>query len=127
MASEIRILTQDVKNPNFDRRRKYGPDARESFPAGTVFDYRAPQPDVSTLGTVFLKGGGNLSGLAEEFFKNSQPHMPATFADLMMDMGFSHADVFSVDVLEKLISTGAVSLDMVRKAAQAVLDEESKQ
>ena len=33
--NQLRVLTSDWTNPNFDRRHKYGNDAVKTLPAGT--------------------------------------------------------------------------------------------
>ena len=127
-----RRLNADVKNPKFDRRCRYGIEARGVIPAGTFFTYREEgeldrgdrlpiflERDAKALFGAKAEYTGSL--LAEAMFKASDPCIASTAMEVMMahDVNSHCAD----NVLQKLVDAGSVTLEQVAQACKAFLEE----
>jgi hypothetical protein len=127
---ELRILTRDIPNPGYDRRRRYGAAAIQTFPSGMVFEYYPPVAEILPNGKAFVEPPvvymKNVSGAIRnisDIFEASKPYSPATFSDIVFSRGCSSASTWALDVLEAMLRDGIVTNEQCVK----YLDDVEKQ
>lgn len=120
--SEFRELKVSVENPAYDRRRKHGSDAVETFKAGTRFLLHFYGPNDGVLAglphsaqlvkpDVWVDSGQ----LVKLFFASSVPVEPSSFADLKL---INQVD--AEETLTQLLKDGVVTAQQVAEAQAKV-------
>lgn len=112
MTHTLHTLTATIKNPDFDKRRKYGYMSLPEFKAGRTFTIY-PKDDRSPA--IVDLGGDTVSGkLAETIIAHSEPTQAKTWRDIALACGGYHncAD----DVIDQLLAVGIVTPAQVMQA-----------
>lgn len=116
----LRILTAPVKNPNRDKRHKYGMRSWDTLPVGTVVEYVHRTAVVDNVPDVYFDSwvdevGGRgrtlgYSDVAKLVYECSEPHYPNTFTELCTLMG-ERAECIALEVIDALVADGTLTLD----------------
>ncbi len=144
---EFRRLIHDVTNPEFDKRCRYGTESTETFAKGFAFvvqtrrytrelasgevrdeiqrnavgaGCRANDPmNIASWGR-----SSKRAALFDVLVASSEPSAPQSAKEglLLVDLTESHA----MEVLEKLLARGAVSMDAIVEAARAYTSEDGQ-
>ncbi len=109
---ELRQLTKTVINPNHDKRRRYGEDARAEFKNGGKFVYETSQDWLGQRVCFILNSGKTLyvsRELEREFLENSEVIQPICWHDVQALFGG-----YEEDVLDYLIKSKKISIDELK-------------
>lgn len=125
----LRRLTRDVPNPTYDRRTRYGDKSVAVYEAGTVFEYSPGKVEhfggntYTDAPTVRLHDYYvHTSKLAHALVEASEPHTPTTWAEVVLEKGYSNPANFAIDAIEMMIAQGLLSIDRARAIVQSILD-----
>jgi hypothetical protein len=123
------ITTAVVKNPSHDRRKKYGPEALDKLPAGTVlFSLNAMRQyegaDVTDR-SYYNASGTSVAGpqtkFAKEITKNVKDFEPTAWQHLLIFKYGAITKTQLVDLVTELVDTNAITIGQLLRAA-AVID-----
>ena len=118
MKAKLLITTDDIINPDYDKRCKYGQNAIAYLPIGTVL----ASIDDSYLLMIDGDTQKSLSGIfARLAIGRSQQHEAKTARELALQHGMQGAWV-AYDALDLLVKSGKVSLDDVSQAIDSVIE-----
>lgn len=126
----LRITTQEIKNPSYDRRCRYGEKAIDIVPAGTVFEYLPGYVEEITLSdgtksrwqeapSAYINRTMIMGKLASLMEAQSVEHKPQNFTELAAQYGYA-PNCVADDVIEKLLSDGTVTLNQLSSVMDAL-------
>lgn len=128
---ELRELREDVENPRYDKRRKFGEDSFPVFKAGTRFlltyhldgkctglPKTAQLVDRDIDNNEIIVTGGTLVKL---FYASSRVVEPTTINDLV-----AIYDVSRTAILDELLKAGLVSIEGVDQVCGVIRERQQK-
>lgn len=118
------ILTSEVKNPSHDRRKKYGPEAIASLPAGTVlFTLNGMGGDTSRCSYYDAKGNsvaGPHTKFAAAIAKNVKEFTITAWQHLLVFKYGAISKNQLTELVTELVDTNAISIGQLLRAAAAI-------
>jgi hypothetical protein len=118
-------LTQDLKNPEHDKRHHYGAQAIPMFRAGAMFRAGINEEHEYADSVLVLLDEGKTVYLGPKgidlFMKHCEEGQPQTVDEAMLvaDLGVNCCDI----LLRRLYKDGVVTLDQIMAAARSAFDE----
>ena len=125
----LRALTADVPNPKFDRRRRYGIEAVQTFKAGTRFVHTAISGAEPREHIVILPGDGSRphtlfhrTPLFQQLLDRSDPVDWANWGEFLAAMNEPTADWVAPLVLDRILQRQLVPVLTLKALVAEALD-----